>query len=69
MTKQEYLDWKSSPATQEVFTEIRSRVSGLKDELAGSAGDDSSLDRWRVGAIQAFTDILNTTYEEANQDD
>jgi hypothetical protein len=69
LTKNEYIDWKSSPATQEVFDDLARRVEGLKDELAGSAGEDPRADAWRVGAIQAYRDILATTYEEVNQDD
>ena len=69
MTKTEYVDWRSSPATKEVFAEIESRIEGLKAELAGSAGLDARTDGVKVGAIQAFEDILNTTYSEVNQDD
>jgi hypothetical protein len=68
VTKQEYVDWRSSPATQEVFAEIRSRIEGLKDELAGSAGEDPRADGVKVGAIQAFADILATTYDEVSND-
>lgn len=68
MTKTEYLDWKSSPATQEVLQEIRDRIEGLKGELAGDAGKDPLVDRWRVGAISAFNDILNFYYDEVTHD-
>jgi hypothetical protein len=69
LTKNEYVDWRSSPATQEVFEEIKSRIEGLKEELAYVAGEDPRADGVKVGAIAAFTDILNTTYSEVTQDD
>lgn len=68
MNKTEYVDWKSNPVTEEVFEELSQRVEGLKAELAGSAGLDPLFDRFRAGAIQAFTDVLNTSYEEAEND-
>lgn len=64
MTKQEYLDWKSSPGTIEVFAEMRNRVEGLKEELANTAGENARLDGIKVGAIAAYNDILATTYDE-----
>lgn len=67
MTKTEYIDWRSSPATKEVFAEITSRIEGLKAELAGSAGLDARNDGVKVGAIQAFQDILDTTYSEVTE--
>lgn len=69
MTKTEYVDWRSMSATKEVFAELQSRIDGLKAELAGNAGLDARADGVKVGAIQAFDDILNVTYDEVDQDD
>lgn len=68
MTRTEYVDWRSSPATKELFAEIGSRIDGLKAELAGCAGLDARSDGLKVGAIQAFQDILDITPDEVNHD-
>lgn len=61
----EFYDWKRHPITQEVFLAIQERIIGLKEELASSAGIDSSLDTGRRYAIQAFQDILDLELEVA----
>lgn len=64
MTKEEYVDWRNSVGTNEVFKELEQRLAGLKEELAGSAGENARNDAIKVGAIAAINDILNTTYDE-----
>lgn len=63
MTKDEFIEWKSLNATKEVFKAIKERQDALKDELAYSAGVDSVNDSRRVGAIQAYQDLFDITYE------
>ncbi len=43
---------------------FRQRIIELKEQLAASAGIDASEDRFRVGAIAAYSDILNISVEE-----
>lgn len=68
MTKQEYIDWRSSVGTKEVFDELENRIKGLQEELSYNAGVDARQDAIKVGAIQAFRDILDTTYTEVTND-
>lgn len=43
---------------------FKQRIASLKEALANSAGVDPSEDRFRVGAINAYSDILNISVEE-----
>jgi hypothetical protein len=52
-------DWKSMSITQTIMEEFKRRQQGLKDELTTSAGIDPASDRYKVGAIAAYEDLLN----------
>lgn len=63
MTKQEFLDWKASHVTKEIFRGLQERSDYLKEELATTAGSDQWEDRFKVGYIAGIKDILNTEWE------
>lgn len=63
MTPQEFSDWKRHPVTQVVMSQLASRVAELKDVLAYNAGVNPTSDREIVGAIKAYTDMLEIQYE------
>lgn len=44
--------------------ELTNRVRELQDELGNSAGVDPLFDRFKVGAINAYKDVLNISIEE-----
>lgn len=48
---------------------FRQNITDLKEQLAQSAGIDPLSDRFKAGAIQAYTDILNITLEEVIDED
>lgn len=64
VTKEEFLDWKTNPVTQEVFRVIEERVTDAKDILASTAGDDPVADRYLVGMIRAFNELKEITFED-----
>lgn len=64
MTKTEFYDWKSNPVTKEVFKQFQVRIDSLRELLGDSAGEDPLLDRWKVGAIQAYKDLILIEFEE-----
>ena len=64
MTKTEFYDWKSNPVTKEVFRQFQARAEMLREVLGDSAGEDPQVDRWRVGVIQGYKDLLNIEFEE-----
>lgn len=68
MTKQEFLDWRRSEATQIIFDELEKRVYGMQQELGANAGIDPLQDRTKVGAIRALQDILEITAEDVSED-
>lgn len=46
---------------------FRQIIANLKDELAYSAGIDPLADRFKSGAIQAYNDILNTSFDDVEE--
>lgn len=46
---------------------ISERIAALQSELGVSAGTDPAFDRFRVGAIGAYTDLLNIQFEEVGE--
>lgn len=64
ISKQEFLQWKENPVTEEVFNTIAQRIEDAKDVLSVSAGNDSLNDRFLAGMIQAYREILDTSYED-----
>lgn len=67
MTRKDFVDWKSSPITKALFKALSENVEGLKEELAASAGVDTRSDAIKVGAIQAFRDVLETDWFEETE--
>ena len=68
MTKQDFIDWRTNPTTNEVFNLLRQYIEGLQAELGQSAGIDPLDDRRKTGAIQAYKDILDIEYEGESQE-
>ncbi len=64
MTKGDFVDWKNSPITKALFQALNSNIEGLKEELATSAGVDARTDAIKVGAIQAYRDVIDTEWFE-----
>jgi len=67
MNRQDFVDWKNSPITKALFLALTNNVEGLKEELASSAGVDTRADAVKVGAIQAFRDVLDTEWFEETE--
>ena len=67
MTRKDFVDWKSSPITKALFKALNDNIEGLKEELASSAGVDARTDAIKVGAIQAFRDVLETEWFEETE--
>lgn len=63
ITKAEFIDWKNSQVTKEVFIKLQERVEFLKDKLVAHAGQDSIDDAATRGYINAYNDLLLTEYE------
>lgn len=64
MTESEFKDWRASPITKQVFTSIAKRIYDLQVDLGTSAALDVREDAKKVGAIQAYTDLLEIEFEE-----
>ena len=65
ITKSEFQPWKDSLITNEVFGEIRQRINDIAQNLMVNAGVDPEQDRYMCGMIRAYQDIMDITYEGA----
>ena len=64
VTREEYLDWKRNPVTQALFSSIAERINDGAKDLASSAGLNPSEDRFKVGMIAAFGEVLTVELED-----
>ena len=67
MTKSDFIDWKASPLTKALFNRIQGNILGLQEELGKSAGVDTRLDAIKVGAIQAYNDVLDIDFDGGDE--
>lgn len=63
-TKSEFLEWKDHIVTREVMRGFHERIKQLEYELGQAAGLNSLDDRYKAGAIAAYSDILNVEHED-----
>lgn len=64
ITSKDFIDWKSSPVTKAVFSDLKERIAGIGDELSLSAGQDPLWDRYKVGYAQALRDVTAVSAED-----
>jgi hypothetical protein len=69
VTKDSFRDWKANPVTKAVFRDIQSRILRIQEELGTTAGIEPLNDRFKSGAIGAYTDLLNVDFEEVTDGD
>lgn len=67
MTKNEFIDWKRHPVTQQVFSQLEARIAELTESLVANAGIDPANDAKLAGAILAHRDIINIEYDESEE--
>lgn len=63
MNAKDFYDWKRHPVTQVVMSQLAGRVAELKEVLSYNAGNEPRSDREIVGAIKAYTDMLEIQFE------
>lgn len=68
VNQESFRDWKANPVTKKVMELISMRITELQRELGVSAGIDPILDRYKSGAIGAYTDLLEISFDEATSD-
>lgn len=68
VTKDSFRDWKANPVTKAVMVEIKSRIQTIQEDLGISAGQDPLNDRFKVGAVGAYNDLLNIAFDEVSDD-
>ena len=64
MNKQDFIDWKHHPVTKMVFSQLANRVKSIQEVLGDTAGETPMQDRFLVGTIQAYKDVLLMEFEE-----
>ena len=65
ITKDEFQQWKDSMITNEVFGEIRQRINDAAHDLMINAGVEPERDRYLCGMMRGYQDILDISYEGA----
>jgi hypothetical protein len=66
VTKDSFRDWKANPVTKAVMTEIARRIQAVQEDLGVTAGQEPLNDRFKSGAVGAYTDLLNIEFTEVN---
>ena len=69
MNRKDFIDWKEHPITRALFDQLNLRIRGLETELGYQAGDNVRLDALKVGAIQAYRDVLDADWFEETKND
>lgn len=64
MNSKDFYDWKRHPVTQAIISNLMGRVIECKEILAERAGQDPAFDRELVGAIKAYNDLINISWED-----
>lgn len=65
VTKSEFLDWKQSRVSKEVFRILESRIQSLQEALGnGVAYGNEVAYADHVGRIQAYRDMLEIEFED-----
>ena len=65
---QDFLNWKQDPVTKVVFDAIEDKMEKYKEILVEDAGKEPDSDRFMCGYIRACNDVLNTEYEQTEED-
>lgn len=67
-TKADFIDWRNNQVTKEVMDGFRQRIQELEITLGKSAGVDPLQDRFHVGAIAAYHDLIYIDFEETQDE-
>jgi hypothetical protein len=69
VTKDEYLEWRRNPVTQELLGYLRQQIEEAKDILATEAGLSPGQDRYLVGGVALCVEMLewHPEYLEINE--
>ena len=69
MTKEDWLQWKGSEVTAQLFDAIKERVKEAQEMLSESAGLDPLNDRMLCGIVHAFREVAEWTPNLEVEDD
>lgn len=70
MTKSEFIDWKRSPVTQEVFKLFRERTAELTEQLIEqSIYGDPRKQAETAAAIKVYREVLDMSFEGESHGD
>jgi len=66
MTKEDFLQWKNSRATQEVFNYLKAQRDRHREALIPLGREGNPIQSARVSGIcEAFDHLLNIDYQDA----
>lgn len=64
VTKDSFRDWKANPVTKVVMNELYNLILAVREDLGNTAGIDPLEDRRKAGAIAAYSDMINISFDE-----
>jgi hypothetical protein len=65
VTKSDFIDWKRHPVTQQVYSQLNSRIAYFTEQLVEQAAYlDPRILAEKSGAIRAYQDMLNIEFDE-----
>ena len=65
MSKNDFVDWKRHPVTQQVFSQLQGMITQLSEELVEQTVEGNQLRMVeKASAIKAYRDLLNIEFEE-----
>lgn len=68
ISKSEFIDWKNSPVTEQVFKLLQQRKDALVESLAETAGLNPIQDRYYAGYIAALNEVLLADWDEGGSE-
>jgi len=65
VSKNDFVDWKRHPVTQQVFSQLQGMITQLSEELVEQTVEGNQLRMVeKASAIKAYRDLLNIEFEE-----
>ena len=67
MTEDEFLGWRASPHTKEIYQYLNEKREDIKELLAGGSIPQENRERC-IGLCQAYQDVLNLDFSNISKE-
>ena len=69
ITQSDFINWKQDEVTKVFFGTVNVRIYEKMAELTGFSRSDMDQVNWNRGYIQALNEILETAFDEVQEND